>query len=88
MTDVYRNFEEVSKTDNKKAEEALAANGLQFTELDAEMIPQWRQVVAGINERLGEEGVFSAELRKQLLDYLEEFRTGDRLSGVPVSASE
>lgn len=88
MTDVYRNFEEVSKTDNKKAEEALAANGLQFTELDAEMIPQWRQVVAGINERLGEEGVFSPELRRQLLEYLEEFRSGDGLSGVPVSASE
>jgi TRAP-type C4-dicarboxylate transport system substrate-binding protein len=88
MTDVYRNFEEVSKSDNKKAEEALAANGLQFIELDAEMIPQWRQVVAGINERLGEEGVFSAELRKQLLAYLEEYRTGAGSNGVPVSTSE
>ncbi len=88
MTDVYRNFEEVSKSDNKKAEEALAANGLQFIELDAEMIPQWRQVVAGINERLGEEGVFSAELRKQLLAYLEEYRTGAGSNGVPVSISE
>jgi TRAP-type C4-dicarboxylate transport system substrate-binding protein len=88
MTDVYRNFEETNKADNEKAEEALAANGLQFTELDAEMIPQWRQVVAEINERLGEEGVFSSELRKQLLAYLEEFRTGAELISVPVSASE
>jgi len=52
------------------------------------MIPQWRQVVAGINERLGEEGVFSAELRKQLLAYLEEYRTGAGSNGVPVSISE
>ena len=43
MTDVYRNFEELNQTDNKKAEEALRANGLQFTELDAEMVPQWRR---------------------------------------------
>jgi TRAP-type C4-dicarboxylate transport system substrate-binding protein len=88
MTDVYRNFEETNKVDNKKAEEALIANGLQFTELDAEMVPQWREVVAGINEQLGEEGVFSPELRKQMLAYLEEFRTGAASSSVSVSASE
>jgi TRAP-type C4-dicarboxylate transport system substrate-binding protein len=88
MTEVYRNFEETNKADNVKAEEALVANGLQFTELDAAMIPEWRQVVAGVNERLGEEGVFSPELRKQLLDYLEEFRTGAGLDSLPVSASE
>ena len=88
MTDVYRSFEQSNKADNKKAEEALAANGLQFIELDAEMIPQWREVVAEINERLGEEGVFSAELRKQLLAYLKEFRSGADANSVPVSASE
>ena len=88
MTEVYRKFETSNQADNKKAEEALAANGLQFTELDAKMIPQWRQVVAGVNERLGEEGVFSAELREQLLTYLEEFRAGDLANGIPVSASE
>jgi len=88
MTAVYRNFEETNKSDNKKAEKALADNGLKFTELDAAMIPQWRQVVAGVNERLSEEGVFSAELRKQMLAYLEEFRSGAELDGVPVSASE
>ena len=88
MIAVYRNFEETNKADNKKAEEALAANGLKFTELDAERIPEWRQVVAGINQRLGDEGVFSADLRKQLLAYLEEFRAGAALNGIPVSASE
>lgn len=87
MTDVYRNFEEINIADNIKAEEALAANGLQFTQLDAERIPEWRRVVAEINERLGNEGVFSADLRKQLLAYLEEFRAGEA-DGVAVSASE
>lgn len=88
MTEVYRNFEETNKADNEKAEQALVANGLKFTDLDADRIPEWRQVVAGINERLGAEGVFSADLRKQLLSYLEEFRAGADVDGIPVSASE
>ena len=89
MTEVYRNFEEINKADNLKAEEALAANGLKFTELDAERIPEWRRIVAEINERLGDEGVFSADLRRQLLSYLEEYRASDAgAGGIPVSAAE
>ena len=84
LGDVYLKFEVASRKDNEQAEQALAANGLEFVDLDAAMIPQWSAIVAESNRKLGEEGEFSLELLERMLGYLDEFRS---VGGAPPTVS-
>ena len=88
MTQVYKDFETRNKENNQQAEEALAANGLQFVSLQADLITQWQEVVARANEKMGEEGLFSSELLAEVLSYLEEYRNGNGQTQVSVSEPE
>jgi TRAP-type C4-dicarboxylate transport system substrate-binding protein len=73
---VYDQFDQQQRTDNRQAEEALAANGLQFINPDSELVPQLRQAANAANVQMGKDGVFSAELLDQMQALLEEFRSG------------
>ena len=74
MTPVYERFELRSRDDNREAEAALLANGLQVVQPDSAEVSEWRQVTARASSRLGAEGVFSPELLTQILGYLEDYR--------------
>jgi hypothetical protein len=75
MRGIYEGFDTQNRRDNREAEEALRANGLQVVDPDPAQVPEWRRVAAETNQRLGSEGAFSTELLRQLLDHLEEYRS-------------
>lgn len=88
FTGVYAEFEQQGQVDNRLAEEALRANGLQFVELDASLIPGWRALLTDASQRMANEGVFSAEILERLLAYLEEFRATADLTQAGARVSE
>lgn len=74
MTDVYRRFDEQNRKDDKKAEEALVANGLEIVQLQPDEKPRWREAASSASDRLAAEGAFSAALLEQLREHLANFR--------------
>jgi TRAP-type C4-dicarboxylate transport system substrate-binding protein len=84
---VYDQFDQQQRTDNRQAEEALAANGLQFINPDSELVPQLRQAANAANVQMGKDGVFSAELLDQMQALLEEFRSGAGMKQASSNAS-
>jgi TRAP-type C4-dicarboxylate transport system substrate-binding protein len=75
MTGVYDEFEKQNIDDNLQAEEALAANGLQFIDLQPDVVEVWRDAARKANEKMAEEGLFSPELLKALRSHVEEYRS-------------
>ncbi len=80
MGGIYSNFEQVNRTDNKKALAALADVGIELVELDAGEIQRWRSAVTVANRDLAEEGVFSKALYDSVLELLGEFRSANAAS--------
>ncbi len=74
MSDVYRRFDAQNLKDDKKAEEALASNGLQFVQLQSDEMPRWRDVAIRASDKLAREGAFSAALLEQVRQHLADFR--------------
>ena len=75
LTAVYAEFEKLNRDDNLQAEEALVANGLQFVDLQPDVIQTWREAAQKANEEMAEKGLFSPELLTALRSYVEEFRS-------------
>lgn len=75
MRGIYDRFDTQNRRDNREAEEALRANGLQLVDPDPAQVPEWQRIAAETNQRLGSEGAFSTELLGQILDHLEEYRS-------------
>lgn len=88
MTAVYDDFESQNKEDNIQAEEALAANGLKFIDLQPEIIASWREAARQANEKMAEKGLFSKDLLNALLSYLEEYRIAAKLQAASASGTE
>lgn len=88
LTAVYDDFESQSKEDNIQAEEALAANGLKFIDLQPEIIASWREAARQANEKMAEKGLFSKDLLNALLSYLEEYRIAAKLQAASASGTE
>jgi TRAP-type C4-dicarboxylate transport system substrate-binding protein len=74
LTAVYRQFDEQQRADNRQAEEALSANGLQFVEPESQLVPHLRAAANDANLKMGRDGVFSPELLTQMQSHLEDFR--------------
>lgn len=88
LTAVYDDFESQNKEDNIQAEEALAANGLKFIDLQPEIIASWREAARQANEKMAEKGLFSKDLLNALLSYLEEYRIAAKLQAASASGTE
>jgi len=88
LTAVYDDFESQNKEDNLQAEEALAANGLKFIDLQPEMIASWREAARQANEKMAEKGLFSKDLLNALLSYVEEYRIAAELQAASASGTE
>jgi TRAP-type C4-dicarboxylate transport system substrate-binding protein len=84
FTATYQNFERQNRIDNDSAEEALRSNGLEFVDLDRDLMRGVQEKVAASSRRMAGDGVFSVELLDQMLGYLEEFRSAQ----APVDATE
>ncbi len=88
LTAVYDDFESQNKEDNLQAEEALAANGLKFIDLQPEIIASWREAARQANEKMAEKGLFSKDLLNALLSYVEEYRIAAELQAASASGTE
>lgn len=88
LTAVYDDFESQNKEDNLQAEEALAANGLKFIDLQPEIIASWREAARQANEKMAEKGLFSKDLLNALLSYVEEYRIAAKLQAASASGTE
>lgn len=88
LTAVYDDFESQNKEDNLEAEEALAANGLKFIDLQPEIIASWREAARQANEKMAEKGLFSKDLLNALLSYVEEYRIAAELQAASASGTE
>ena len=88
LTAVYDDFESQNKEDNLQAEEALAANGLKFIDLQPEIIAAWREAARQANEKMAEKGLFSEDLLNALLSYVEEYRIAAKLQAASASGTE
>jgi TRAP-type C4-dicarboxylate transport system substrate-binding protein len=86
LSAVYQQFDEQQREDNRQAEDALAANGLQFVDPDSELVPLLREAANAANLQMGRDGVFSAELLEQMLAHLKEFRSGAESKQAAVSS--
>lgn len=88
LTAVYDDFDSQNKEDNLQAEEALAANGLKFIDLQPEIIASWREAARQANEKMAEKGLFSKDLLNALLSYVEEYRIAAKLQAASASGTE
>ena len=75
MTKTYENFDEKNLVDNNAAYDSLVKSGIKPIELDAIEFAKVRAVLMESNMRLGNEGAFSVELYKEMLLYIEEYRS-------------
>lgn len=88
MTDLYRHFDAQNRIDNEKAEEALRGAGLEFLEPSPAELAEWQQAAEDSNRSLGEQGLFSAALLDQVLNYLTEFRAGQLAVQMPAPGTD
>jgi TRAP-type C4-dicarboxylate transport system substrate-binding protein len=77
METIYKNFDETSIKDNINSLKALQDSGLELISPDVAAVPEWRSKVAESNQRLADEGIINQELLNELLQHLEDFRSGN-----------
>jgi TRAP-type C4-dicarboxylate transport system substrate-binding protein len=70
---VYEEFEVRNRRDNLDAEQALRSSGLNFVDVDPQLVPEWRATTAASNREMAEKGSFSVELLDELLGYIADF---------------
>ncbi|UCC13202.1 MAG: TRAP transporter substrate-binding protein DctP [Gammaproteobacteria bacterium] len=84
MSRIYREFDEYTLAENDGAVEALKSNGIEFLDLAPGEVDKWRERVLQINLENVNQGMVSAELYREMLAALQEFRAG----GEPLASRE
>jgi TRAP-type C4-dicarboxylate transport system substrate-binding protein len=77
MGRIYFELNIANRQDNIQAIKAMKEQGVEFLDSSAEEAARWRKVAADNNRQLGEEGVFSVPRYQQIVDLLQEFRSGN-----------
>ena len=75
MTGIYRNFDEQNPIDNVEAREALLNSGVESVPFSQEEADKIREVLLESNLMLAENGLYSVDIYKELLDLLEQYRS-------------
>jgi TRAP-type C4-dicarboxylate transport system substrate-binding protein len=76
MERIYSELNVANRQENQKAIAAMTQQGIEFIDASEEASAQWRQVAANLNQQMGKEGAFSPALYQQILDHLNDFRSG------------
>jgi len=84
MSGIYRAFDEYTLAENEGAVEALKSNGIEFLELAPGEVDKWRERVLQINLENVDKGMVSADLYREMLTALQEFRA----AGAALDSSE
>ena len=71
-----REFDSQSRKENLNARKALKNQGIQFVEPSQQDLPNWLTTVHQAVDKMGQRGLFSPALLKQIQQYLDEYRNG------------
>jgi TRAP-type C4-dicarboxylate transport system substrate-binding protein len=82
MTRTYENFNKVNLVDNQGAYDALLKSGIEAVKFDDEEFVKVRNLLLESNLQQGVDGAFSLELYQEMLQHIDEYRSGQ------VAASE
>jgi TRAP-type C4-dicarboxylate transport system substrate-binding protein len=74
MAKAFRKINEQNRKDNAGARKALQEQGITFIAPTAEDLAKWRGLMADKTDEMGEQGLFSRELLKQLRGHLRNYR--------------
>jgi TRAP-type C4-dicarboxylate transport system substrate-binding protein len=74
MTKAFRKINEQNRIDNAGARKALQEQGITFITPTAEDLTNWRGMMHRETDEMGEQGLFSRKLLKQLRGHLQTFR--------------
>lgn len=80
MGRAYERLDEINRSDNQEARDALLANGLERVEVDTDDVPYWRSVARETNARIWREAAADKDLYAEILQMLEEFRAGGQVA--------
>ena len=75
MAETYRNFDRVNLSDNQEAFDALVKSGIQEVEFDRDEFAKVRSLLLESNLQQGEAGAFPLDLYKEMLAYIDEYRS-------------
>ncbi len=75
MTRTYQEFDKANLVDNQGAYEALLKSGIEAVKFDDDEFAKVRSLLLASNLQLGEDGAFSLDLYREMLQYIEEFRS-------------
>ena len=76
MTRVYAHLDEVNLVDNKEAFEALLNSGIESVVVNVHELAEIREVLQKSNRDMAQQGEFSVELYDEMMQYVEEYRSG------------
>jgi TRAP-type C4-dicarboxylate transport system substrate-binding protein len=74
MTRAFRKINKQNRIDNAGARKALQEQGITFITPSAEDLANWRGMMREETDEMGQQGLFSPELLKQLRGHLHSFR--------------
>ena len=89
MTRTYAEFDEIGKSDNDGALQAILDKGLERVEVEAAEMERIRATMAKANRELADQGVVSVDMYEAMLQYRDEYRNGQlSTESEQVAASE
>lgn len=74
MERTYKNFDEANVAENKNARDALLNTGIESVSVDRAEYDKVRVRLMELNEDLGEQGMFSISLYKEMLQHIASYR--------------
>jgi TRAP-type C4-dicarboxylate transport system substrate-binding protein len=74
FTETYQRLDQINRTDNAEAEEALLANGLKMVDVNKDDIPYWRSIADQANAENWTKDAVNPDLYTQLKKALQEYR--------------
>ena len=78
MTRVYAQLDEANLVDNKGAYEALLNSGIEGVAVNAQELAEIREVLHKSNRDMAQQGEFSVELYDEMMQYVQEYRSGSK----------
>ncbi|MBS94370.1 MAG: C4-dicarboxylate ABC transporter [Chromatiales bacterium] len=74
LTETYLRLDQINRTDNREARDALLANGLEIVEVSQDDVPYWRSVADEVNSHIWHERAVNPQLYDRLMESLKVYR--------------
>jgi len=76
MGETFRKMNRQNRLDDRKAHDALQAQGIEFITASPDTVQNWRATAEKVNRELAKEGRYSVELTNRAYQLLEQYRAG------------